>query len=216
MRILTILFFVWICSSYTLYAKLSSPESYAILSKNGYRILVMLTKSPGEDESIILPSGEKIDLRKKFQSSGVFDLLTNKPIWQFNWYSNESELQTSDDFSSIIRLNDVALVSSQKWGLIFIYNGKIIKTYSLDDLIINFTSKYFFPFETGGYYCRWNDSFVLSGNTLKLITTKRQNHCPKEGTKSSTRRLFSQPQKEIFPTGRNTISFLGPSRCHDT
>ena len=174
MRILNILLLIFIFSSYNLYAKLYVPESYAIISSSSNRILVMLTRSPGEDESFVLPNGKKIDLRETFHSSGVFDFITNKPIWKFNWYSGEYEIQTSEDFSSIIRFNQFALVAPKKWGLIFIYNGKVIKTYSLDALLTNFKSKYFFPFETGGYYYRWEDDFVLKGNALKFKTTKRR------------------------------------------
>jgi len=174
LRIFIVLSFILIFASYDLYAKLSFSQSYAIISSNGNRILVMLTDSPEEDEPFMLPNGKKIDLRKTFQHSGVFDLTTNKLIWQFDWYSNEFEILTSDDFSSIIRLNEFALVSPDKWGLIFIYNGKVVKTYSIDDLLINFRSKYYFPFETGGYYYRWNDDFSLTGDRLKLVVTQRQ------------------------------------------
>ncbi len=177
MRKLAILLFILIFSPYALYAKLGTPQSYAIISKDGNRILVMLTKSPGQDELFALPNNKIIDLRKTFKSSGVFNLTTNKPIWLFNWYSNAFEIQASDDFSSIIRLNEYGLVSPQKWGLMFIYNGKIVKTYSLDVLLTDFKSKYFFPFETGGYYFRWEDDFILNGNYLKLVTTARQINC---------------------------------------
>ena len=174
MRISTTLLFLLLFLSINLYAKLSSDNSYAILSKDGSRIFVMLTKTPYEDETFTLPGNKIVNLRDTFHSSGVFNLPTKKPIWLFNWYSLEYYIQTSDDFSSIIRLNAYALHFQNPWGLIFIHNGKTVKTYSLDTLLTGFRSKYFFPFTTGGYYCYWDEDFILQGDRLKLVIQERK------------------------------------------
>ena len=172
-RITVIQLFLLFYLSISVYAKLSCDNSYAILSKDGRRIFVMLTETPNDDEIFILPDNTKVNLRKTFHSSGVFNLTSKKPIWLFNWYSRNSELQTSGDFSSIIRLNSFALHFSKSWGLKFIHNGKTVKTYSLDSLVTTLRSKYFFPFTTAGYYHVWDNVFSLQGDSLKLIVSGR-------------------------------------------
>lgn len=173
-RISAILIFILFFSSINIYAKLVFDYSYAILSKDGNRIFVMLTKTPYGDETFTLPDNTTVNLRTTFHSSGVFNLITKKPLWLFNWYSREDELQTSDDFSSIIRLNSYALHFPKTWGIIFIHNGQIVKTYSIDTLLTSFRSKYFFPFITGGYYFAWDEDFNLQGDCLKLIIKERK------------------------------------------
>ena len=173
-RISAILLLLLLFSSVNIYARLVDDNSYAILSKDGNRIFVMLTKIPDGDEAFTLPDNTTVNLRTTFHSSGVFNLITKKPVWLFDWYSREYELQTSDDFSSIVRLNSYALHFPKTWGIMFIHNGKTVKTYSIDTLLTNFRSKHFFPFMTAGYYCVWDEDFNLHGDRLKLKIKERK------------------------------------------
>lgn len=142
-------------------ASLYCPYSYGIVSPDGPFLLVMRSPVKIEyDQGHIfkLPSGQEIDLREKFKTNGVFRLDTFECIQPLNWFADEGELFTSEDFSLLIRLNRFAVETKNKtnwcWCLKFYNKGKEIKQYQVQELV-GMPNMFFLPYTSSGWHSVW-------------------------------------------------------------
>ena len=142
-------------------ASLYCPSSFAILSADGQFLLVMRSPVKIEyDQGHIfkLPSGQEIDLQEKFKTNGVFRLDTFECVQPLNWFADEGELFTSEDFSLLVRLNPFAVETKNKtnwgWCLKFYNNGKEIKQYQVNELV-GMPNMFFLPYSSSGWHTVW-------------------------------------------------------------
>jgi hypothetical protein len=157
---------------------ISAQNSYAKVSQDGKRLLVMVApRSKYDTEALppfVLPDGQTLVLRDVFGKSGCYERDALKPIWQVEWYEFEHELKGSPDFSRIARRNLHAYPDRE--ALIFYENGKEIKRYQYQDLVRNLSSRYFLTFTTADYHDQWYEDFEATSDTLTLSTIPRALH----------------------------------------
>jgi hypothetical protein len=157
-------------------AAISSPDSHARYSRDGKRILVMISNNLAWDgtRKFVLQDGRVVIMRDAFPKSGCYDAQTLGPIWQVNWFAFEWELRTSDDFTQIVRLYPKAMSGGP--ALDFYTNGNLIRSYGCRDLLRNLNSTAFVNFTSGGWHYQWYDHerYNLSGiNQVNLDTGRR-------------------------------------------
>jgi hypothetical protein len=123
-----------------------------------------------------LPDGTVVNMRAAFPRSGVYDASSLKPLWQFGWYSFQSDLLYSDDFQNIVRVNREAFPSHL--ALRFYSRGKLIRTYACAKLLTGLRSGYFLPFATWDWHFRWYEDYRLNRSHTQLVlsTARRRMH----------------------------------------
>src|SRR5688500_10401411 len=116
-------------------AGISACPSYATYSPDGTRILVMIGVPSHERDpaTFTLASGRVVDIRQTFPSSGCYDALTLKPIWQVKWYSLRYNLLTSPDLRYVVYRGQYAKRGGN--ALEFYDNGNLTRAYACDDLL---------------------------------------------------------------------------------
>ena len=158
------------------WAGMSACNSFARLSQDGMRILVMRNPQAEGDRSkpFTIPDGRAIDIRDTFPKSGVYDSSTLHPIWQVDWSSLENELRWSADFSDLVRLNIHGLDSD--WALRFYNEGRLVKSYPCTYLLTRLRNHFVIPFSTWDSHFEWYDHYELEGSRLLVSTVPRQLH----------------------------------------
>jgi hypothetical protein len=155
---------------------ISAPYSYAVLSPNGKRILVMLSPIKVYDSEFPtkfkLPSGRLIVVGESFPKSGVYDATTLLPVWQCSWYVYHDDLRWSDGFDDLAILNRFALTSG--WGIAFYHQGQFVRSYDCQYLLTEFRNPIFLPYTTWDWHTRWEENFERDGNHILLSTARRR------------------------------------------
>jgi hypothetical protein len=159
-------------------AGISAPNSSAIVSADGTRVLIMLSTNPQYDQAptTTLPDGRVINLRDTFTSSGLYDVSTLHPIWRCNWFSLNQDLLWSSDLRYVTRLNRQGF--GRDWAIVFYDLGTLEKKYSCDDLLTGLKGEEFLPYSTWDWHRQWYEDFDLSsdGQHVLLSTARRRIH----------------------------------------
>jgi hypothetical protein len=156
-------------------ASISAPDSHAQYSPDGKRILVMISNNPGWDSTreFTLRDGRIVVMREIFPKSGCYDAATLQPIWQVNWFTFSWYLQSSPDFTEVARLFPKAMLGGP--ALEFYKEGKVVRSYTCDDLLQHLNSYAFVSFTSAGWHHEWYDyrDFRQTGGGLNLSTGRR-------------------------------------------
>ena len=162
--------------SKVLRAGLSAPASFAVLSPDEKRVLVMRSFDVAYDEKhpvmFSMPGGRSIVLHEVFPKSGTYDSTSFAPIWQVDWYAFEYCLRWSPNFDDVVRLNTHALNSN--WASAFYHSGRLTHQYDKQDLLTGLRHPVFFPLSTWDWYSKWYDEFEVHQNQLFLSTSRRR------------------------------------------
>jgi hypothetical protein len=156
-------------------AGISAPNSHATLSRDGTRLLVMISTDAKWDRAapVTLPDGRVIvSLGDAFPKSGAYDARTLAPLWQVDWFSFERDIRCSDDFRSVVRSNRQGMRSN--WALAFYRDGSLIRTYACAELLTGL--RQCLPYETWDWHTRWYEDFDLNsdGKRIVLSTARRR------------------------------------------
>jgi hypothetical protein len=143
----------------------SPPPSFAVPTRDGKHILVMLSPVPVFDDkgnACTLPNGEKTKLRETYRISGLYELGSATPIWTIDWYGEMRCVSISEDGQNVVRINPLwgghgGCQEGMDWGIKFYDAGVQIKSYDVSELVD-------YPSLTG-YGPRWVD-WKLSGNAI--------------------------------------------------
>jgi hypothetical protein len=193
LRILPLVLFV---ISSVARAGISAPSSSLAVSRDGSRILVMLSpykpwhEGPAatlpdgrtlatlfdQAPTATLPDGRVVNVHDTFPKSGVYDASTFKPVWQVTWFSLQWDLLWSDDLRYVARLNRQGFRSD--WAIAFYDQGKLTHSYNCSFLLPHMNSASCLPFETWDWHVRWCDNVDLDAThkTLLLATARRRTH----------------------------------------
>lgn len=125
-----------------------------------------------------LPSGV-VDIRTTFPKSGCYDAVTLTLIWQVDWYEWEWNLRYSADFSYVARRNLFALrPNCRDPALAFYHDGKLIKQYAPNGLLVTLRSLAFFKLTSANWHVVWYgegpNSYNVSGDQLRFSTARRR------------------------------------------
>ncbi len=157
---------------------ISVPTSFAKVSQDGKRLLVMVARKSRYDTHapvpFVLPNGRALELRETFGKSGCYETDTLKPLWQVEWFEFDDELKCSPDFSHLARRNMFACPDGV--ALTFYENGREIQHYQYQELLRNLASRYFLTQTSFNWHDQWYDDFQLTGHTLTLSTIPRAVH----------------------------------------
>lgn len=172
----------------TLAAKLTQYPPFCVLSDDGSKVLViqgwdrgwgrMALEQDGDPyewcpkeirEVPLGPSGT-VDLLRDFPSSGVYTLPDRTQVYPLHAVCLEENLLASPDLSPLALLNH----TGETEALVFLENGKVIRTYKIKDLLLAFSDYKYRRLVTGGWYYPWHDDFRRVGrDSVELTTTKR-------------------------------------------
>lgn len=159
-------------------AGLSAANSYITASPNGEFLFVMLGPEDVDyeiDDEAELPSGETVNLRTMFPSSGCYKAGSTKPQWTVDWYSYICLI--GDDGRSIVRCNlfgdgDYPRGGQLSWGLKFYHSGKEIKEYSVAELV---DYPVLMPFTSSDWHDDWlsdsDDNLLIVDGRLHVETS---------------------------------------------
>lgn len=158
------------------------PPSYVIPASDGKHLLVMLSpvllaEDTGND--CVLPDGEKVKLRERFRSSGLYEIGSTTPVWAVDWYELEyGPVRISADGRYVVRVNHFGAGGwgegvKLRWGIKFYDTGREIKSYDVAELV-DYPS--LMPLVTCDWHLLWIDedafpseirdgSFVLNTST---------------------------------------------------
>ncbi|MDB6133473.1 MAG: hypothetical protein JWM59_1716 [Verrucomicrobiales bacterium] len=168
---------VWLGGAPMAPAFTPSSQSYAKLSADCKRLLVMTTgKSEPQnrwDELFRLPDGRELALSEVFLKSGVYEVGTLSPVWQVDWYAYERNLRVSPDLDSMAVVFDHALQYPDEPALSFFHQGKPIREYGCHQLLGRLRSKVFFKLTNVNWHLDWYEEFETHGNYLTFITAQR-------------------------------------------
>jgi hypothetical protein len=152
-----------------------AQNSSVTWSKDGTRVLVMLSPYPGSDANAVVgfPDGRLVNLHDNFCSSGVYDVLTFETIWLVNWYSLKYELLSSDDLRYVARLNQSGF--GARWAIAFYEEGNLTKEYTGAELLTGMKHWIFLPARSGAHTW-WCEKLELNAehNQLMLETARRR------------------------------------------
>ncbi|RYD35060.1 MAG: hypothetical protein EOP86_09465 [Verrucomicrobiaceae bacterium] len=158
-------------------AMISSSRSYARLSSDGKRLLVMTTgKSMPHEwkrEIFRLPDGRELALSEIFRKSGVYEVGSLAPVWQVDWYAYEINLRVSPDLDSMAVVFGHALQYPEEPALSFFHQGKPIREYGCHQLLGRLRSKVFFKLTNVNWHLDWYEEFETHGDYLTFITAQR-------------------------------------------
>jgi hypothetical protein len=158
-------------------AKTLSSRSYAQISEDGRRLLVMTTGKPsreyGEPKPFKLPDGRDVILEAAFQKSGVYELATLAPVWQVDWYCYQKNLAVSPDLDSLVRVNDHALTEGTGPGLEFFNKGLSVKRYRSNELLKTLRAPFFFILTSTNWHLDWYSNFAAQDGKLIFKTAPR-------------------------------------------
>jgi hypothetical protein len=145
-------------------ASLDVPRSYAILSADNQFMLVMCSPiKTNYDSGLVftIPSGKQINLREQFKTNGIYRLDNFQCVQSLDWFAEEGDLFTSEDFSILIRLNSVAVETQNNtnwsWCLKFYNKGKEVKQYKVKDLVA-MPHVLFLPETSYGWHSVWHET----------------------------------------------------------
>jgi len=158
------------------------PPSYVIPASDGKHLLVMLSPVPLAEDTgndCVLPDGEKVKLRERFPSSGLYEIGSTTPVWAVAWYELEyGPVRISADGRYVVRVNHFGGGGygegvKLRWGIKFYDTGREIKSYDVDELV-DYPS--LMPLVTCDWHRLWIDqdafpaeirdgSFVLNTST---------------------------------------------------
>jgi hypothetical protein len=160
-------------------ASVTAMNSYAQVSEDGTRILVMVSPAVEYDTithpvPFFLPDGRTVSIRDTFVKSGCYDAGTLAPLWQVEWYDFPYCLRWSPDFSSVVRLNPRGIEPDNDWALAFYHDGQLIKEYDCAFLLTGLRHLLLFELSFRDWYLRWHDEFEVEGNRLDLSTARRR------------------------------------------
>lgn len=158
------------------------PPSYVIPASDGKHMLVMLSpvllaEDTGND--CVLPNGEKVKLRERFPSSGLYESGSTTPVWAVDWYELEyGPVRISADGRYVVRVNHFGGGGwgegvKLRWGIKFYDAGREIRSYDVAELV-DYPS--LMPLVTCDWHLLWIDrdtfpaeicdgSFVLNTST---------------------------------------------------
>ena len=159
----------------TTLAGISAPNSAAIYSRDGSRILIMRSPDPRYDQTptITLHDARVVNIRDTFPKSGVYDARTLQPLWQVEWFSLEWDLLFSDDFQFVARINRKGMRDT--WALAFYDSGNLTRMYTCDELLTCLDSQWLLPYSTWNWHVKWYEDFDPCGcNTGVRLTTARR------------------------------------------
>jgi hypothetical protein len=165
----------WIALTGPAMGKISARNSFAKLSPDGKRLLVMVAPDAKGDQArlkpFVLPDGRSLMLRDTLGKSGCYETDTLKPVWQVEWHVFESDLQTSPDFSHVVFRNMHAF--PDRVALIFYENGQEIKRYHYQELMRHFSGSPFLFLNYTDWHLQWYEDFEVKGDILTLTTIPR-------------------------------------------
>lgn len=159
---------------------ISAPNSSVAISRDGERILVMLSPDAGYDQTstFTLPDGRLINLHDTFPKSGVYNSSTLEPVWQVDWFSLQYDLRYSDDLQHLVRLNRQGFRSD--WAIAFYDGGKLIRTYDCAFLLTGMNRRWCLPYSTWDWHTQWYEDFDLDTQreSVLLSTAQRRMYVP--------------------------------------
>jgi hypothetical protein len=173
---------IWIilfCSAFPIIssASLYCPSSYARFSPDNQFMLVMRSPVKTEYDNgrvFKLPSGQQIDLREKFKTNGVYRLDNFDCVQPLDWFADDGELFTSEDFNILIRLNRFAVETQNRtngsWCLKFYNRGREGRQYQVKELV-GIPHSLFLPLTSYGWHSVWDETGAFTyGSGLYAVT----------------------------------------------
>jgi hypothetical protein len=158
-------------------AGISALYSHARYSADRQRILVMISPDPEQDatnpDTFTLPSGVTGRVHELFCESGCYDAQTLRPIWHLDWYAHELDLESSPDFSRIVRLHVGAFRGGP--AVQFYVEGKLVRSYTCTDLLQHLCSHRLLPYTSWDWHTVWyGPSEMTHDGGFRLATARRQ------------------------------------------
>ncbi|HEY7116190.1 MAG TPA: hypothetical protein VH475_06375 [Tepidisphaeraceae bacterium] len=157
---------------------ISAPNSSVINSRDGTRMLVMLSPEPSSDQTSTakLPDGRVVNIHDVFAKSGVYETATFAPVWQVDWFALGHDVLCSDDLRYVARRN--------RWGfhagraIAFYDRGKLVRTYDCATLLTGMKGAWCLPFSTWDWHTRWYEGFDLDADhkAVLLSTARRRTY----------------------------------------
>lgn len=157
---------------------ISAPNSSVQISRDGTRILVMLSPNALDDQTptATLPDGRLVNVHHVFLKSGLYDASTLEPVWQVDWFELQHDVLCSDDLRYVVRLNRQGYRST--WAIAFYDEGKQTHAYDCAFLLTSMSSRWCLPYSTWDWHTRWYEDFDLDADhrNLLLSTARRRTY----------------------------------------
>lgn len=155
-------------SSYVVADSPVPPYSYKIESEDGRHVFVML--SPLDEDVEVQPfndefSAEILKIRQQYSQSGLYTVdNATVPLWTVDWYAHSVRLFS--DGVHLVREGPWASSAGAE-GVSFFANGKLVKTYSVSDLVF---APWAMPHTTSHFIWRKDTSIDNEGLSYHVLT----------------------------------------------